>query len=334
MFRPRTSAFSMAFACTVFSAAAFAQPTIGTTLLSPESRAALSASLLTQAAALEHGEGAVRDPAQAARLYCDAARLGNAEAQYSLGWMYLNGRGVERSERYAASLLSLAAAQGHAGALKAQAVVTTAAAGGNVAADGDLPACFAPPKPVLPVALDRAEEKAVPAAEITNAAAEDLAAYLATLPPDRRRIAELISLLAPKYGIDPKLALAVAAAESNFNIMARSPKGALGVMQLIPDTAARFGVKKPFDPGQNIRGGLAYLRWLLAYFEGDVLLTVAAYNAGEGAVNRFGGIPPYMETAGYVKRIYAFYRKPTHSFDASVTPASPMLRANARVAER
>jgi soluble lytic murein transglycosylase-like protein len=96
-------------------------------------------------------------------------------------------------------------------------------------------------------------------------------------------------------------------------------------MQLIPDTAARFNVSNAFDPVQNIRGGLAYLRWLLAYFRGNVRLVAAAYNAGEGTVNRYRGIPPYPETRIYVKRIIDFFGRGDHRYDATVTEASPLL---------
>ena len=95
-----------------------------------------------------------------------------------------------------------------------------------------------------------------------------------------------------------------------------SPKNAQGLMQLIPETSARFNVKKPFDPVQNIRGGLAYLRWLLAYFRGDVTLVAAAYNAGEGTVERYRGVPPYAETRAYVQRIKRHFRKDEHPYDA------------------
>jgi soluble lytic murein transglycosylase-like protein len=113
--------------------------------------------------------------------------------------------------------------------------------------------------------------------------------------------------------------------ESNFNPAALSNKNAQGLMQLIPDTAARFNVRQPFDPEQNLRGGLAYLRWLLAYFEGDVSLVAAAYNAGEGAVNRYRGVPPYAETQGYVKRIISIFKRDDHPYDAKVTTPSPEL---------
>ena len=119
--------------------------------------------------------------------------------------------------------------------------------------------------------------------------------------------------------------MAIIRAESNFNPGAISPKNAQGLMQLIPETAERFNVKKPFDPEQNIRGGLSYLRWLLAYFEGNIMLVAAAYNAGEGAVNRYAGVPPYAETQGYVKRIREIFRHDQHPFDAKVTTPSREL---------
>jgi len=85
-------------------------------------------------------------------------------------------------------------------------------------------------------------------------------------------------------------------------------------MQLIPATAKRFGVRDSYDPEQNIKGGLAYLQWLMAYYEGDVRLVAAAYNAGEGAVDRYKGVPPYRETKNYVHKIYKLYRKSYHPF--------------------
>ena len=91
--------------------------------------------------------------------------------------------------------------------------------------------------------------------------------------------------------------------ESNFDPNALSPKNAQGLMQLIPATAERFGVRDVWDPEQNLRGGMAYLRWLLGEFNGDVRLALAGYNAGEGAVREHGGIPPYPETQDYVTRI-------------------------------
>lgn len=109
-------------------------------------------------------------------------------------------------------------------------------------------------------------------------------------------------------GVSPALVLAVIAVESAGRPDALSPKGAQGLMQLIPDTAARFGVTDAKDPAQNIRGGVAYLDWLIARFDGDVLLALAGYNAGEGAVDRNDGVPPFAETRAYVPKVLKAWR--------------------------
>jgi hypothetical protein len=111
-----------------------------------------------------------------------------------------------------------------------------------------------------------------------------------------------------RAGVDPRLIEAVIAAESAFDPQALSKKGAQGLMQLMPDTAVRFGVANVWDPKQNIDGGAAYLRWLIAEFNGDLRHVLAAYNAGEGAVERHGGVPPYQETRQYIDRVLAYYR--------------------------
>ena len=146
--------------------------------------------------------------------------------------------------------------------------------------------------------------------------------YQLTAP---RKIVELVLKMAPQYQVEPQLALAIIAAESNFNTHALSPKNAQGLMQLIPETSERFNVKNPYDPAQNLRGGLTYLRWLLAYFEGDVALVAAAYNAGEGKVERYRGVPPYLETRAYVQRILKAVGATAHPFDRSVAQPSPAL---------
>ena len=97
--------------------------------------------------------------------------------------------------------------------------------------------------------------------------------------------------------------------ESRFNPRARSPKNARGLMQLMPATARRFEVDDIWDPFENLMGGMAYLRWLIDHFDGDIDLSLAAYNAGEHVVNRFGGIPPYRETQDYVKTINRIYNR-------------------------
>ncbi len=108
---------------------------------------------------------------------------------------------------------------------------------------------------------------------------------------------------AARYGLDESLVRAVIHAESYFNAAAVSPKGASGLMQLMPDTASRFGVHDVFDPVENVHAGARYLSELKRLFNGDLRLTLAAYNAGEGAVQRHGGIPPYPETVQYVDRV-------------------------------
>jgi soluble lytic murein transglycosylase-like protein len=113
----------------------------------------------------------------------------------------------------------------------------------------------------------------------------------------------LIDSIAEKNSVEPPLVHSVIRAESNYNPGAVSPKGALGMMQLIPATASRFGVTDAFDPAQNIEGGVKYLKFLLDLYHQDYTKTIAAYNAGEGAVARYGGVPPYQETRTYVTRV-------------------------------
>lgn len=123
-----------------------------------------------------------------------------------------------------------------------------------------------------------------------------------------------------RFGIDPLLLYSVMHQESSFKLRAISPKGARGLMQLMPMTAARFGVTNIFDPRQNIEGGARYLRFLLDRFNGDLSLTLAGYNAGEGAVEKYGWrIPPYAETQEYVRRIsrrYGLLRDPNSALYA------------------
>ena len=120
-------------------------------------------------------------------------------------------------------------------------------------------------------------------------------------------IEDLITQAAYNYGIDPELVKAIAIAESDMNQDEISPVGAIGVMQLMPETAAGLGVD-PYDTNENIAGGTKYLKQMLDTFDGDVPLAVAAYNAGPGAVKKYGGIPPYSETQNYVGRVMDMYR--------------------------
>ena len=124
------------------------------------------------------------------------------------------------------------------------------------------------------------------------------------------RLDTLIRQSGGAYGVDPYLIFCVMEQESHFNSRALSPKGARGLMQLMPGTAARFGVRNGHDPSQNIRGGTRYLKDLLRMFGGRVDLVLASYNAGEGAVRKYGHrVPPYRETRNYVRRISARYQR-------------------------
>lgn len=114
---------------------------------------------------------------------------------------------------------------------------------------------------------------------------------------------EAIEQVAMQNALPVQLIHSVIKVESNYNPHAISPKGALGLMQLIPSTARRFGVSNAFNPLENLQGGAAYLRYLLDLFKGDYKLALAAYNAGEGAVARYGGVPPYAETWNYLTQI-------------------------------
>jgi soluble lytic murein transglycosylase-like protein len=112
---------------------------------------------------------------------------------------------------------------------------------------------------------------------------------------------------ARRHGLDPDLVLAVVSVESSFRPRAVSPKGAQGLMQLMPKTASALGVEDPLDPAQNLDGGARHLGSLLTLYGGDVRKALAAYNAGEGAVARHGGVPPYRETRAYVKKVLELY---------------------------
>jgi hypothetical protein len=261
--------------------------------------------LLARAIAYEHGEGLPKDPLIAAATYCDAARAGSAEAAFRLGWMYANGRGVEHDEEIAAGLFRLAAERGDEFARR------TLQRLGDL--HGRLPDCVTPPE---------ASSAATVGEDASEEAANQGADPFVDLPPFKQKVADVVTRVAPSYGIDPRLALAIIAVESNFDPMARSIKDARGLMQLIPETAARFNVRNRLDMLDNVRGGLAYLRWLLAYYRGEVRLAAAAYNAGEKAVDRFGGVPPYPETRDYVRRVVKLFHRERHPFDPNVTAPS------------
>ena len=219
----------------------------------------------------ENGEGVGADVDRAIRLYCKAARQGHADAQYQLGWVYAHGRGVKRDDALAAAWFKRAAAKNHVQARNVLRLL-----------------------------------KVKPKSQATCPTGSGLRqgsrrSYRPRTPP--AHVKTMVHRLAPEFRLDPDIVLAVVQVESNFDSGARSPKNAQGLMQLIPETADRFGVKDVWDPEQNLRGGMAYLRWLLDRFDGDLSLALAGYNAGEGAVDRHQGVPPYKETKEYVRRV-------------------------------
>jgi soluble lytic murein transglycosylase-like protein len=228
-----------------------------------------------------------QDLALAAAIYCEAARYGSSEGHYRAGLIHLRGSGEVHDLVAAKSFFTYANQLGHQQAM-------------NLLFELQL-------QPIVqPACLTQIE------AYRKVVAAFDFDRYIQQLPATQRGVASLILRIAPEYGIAPELAMAVAAVESNFDARALSPQNAQGVMQLIPATAERFKVRNAWDPEQNIRGGLAYLRWLHGRFAGDLEKVVAAYNAGEGAVARYGGIPPYYETQSYVFRVLSFARRGKH----------------------
>jgi hypothetical protein len=218
----------------------------------------------------------VQDIRLALVLYCHAGLSGSAEGYYRIGRIYINGSSDLLDQEKARGYFALAAQLGHERA-----------------------ATFLDnPQTVLPLINDCAGFE-----RDANGHRFDLVRYVASLPDYKQLVAELIRSEARKQHIPVPLALAIACAESNLDARAVSPMNAQGVMQLIPETQQRFGVKKPFDTQQNVRGGLRYLKWLLARFDGNIPHAVAAYNAGEGMVDRYRGIPPFAETQAYVKRV-------------------------------
>ena len=213
-------------------------------------------------------------------LYCRADTDGHANSAFAIGLIFAGGHGFKQDQPRAYAWFKRAAALGHPEA-------------------SDMVKLF----------RQRGKRGAVNATENINGDMRDLR-WARLYAPQEIRL--LVEGLAPKYNLDPKLVLTVIQVESAYQTNAVSSANAQGLMQLIPATAERFGVRDAFNATENINGGMRYLRWLLRHFKGDATKTVAAYNAGEGAVRKYDGIPPYRETQNYVRKIRRPYTKLCH----------------------
>jgi soluble lytic murein transglycosylase-like protein len=249
-----------------------------------------SGDLVELAARYENGEGVTRDYARALVLYCQAADLGDATAFLSLGWMYMNGRGVAADDSLAVRWFKKAAESGISQAV-------------------NLLHMLADVKP--------ASETGCPSMSLRSARRHNA-------PPE---ISRIVAQESARARVDANLVMAIIAAESDFNPQAVSMRNAQGLMQLMPETAARFRVTDTFDPRQNIRGGAAYLRWLLDRFAGDLKLALAAYNAGENAVSMGGGVPNFPETVRYVAEVTEIYLSSSSSAAEGLLGKRPVISA-------
>lgn len=238
-----------------------------------------------EAQRFQQGNGVPQDFRKAYQHYCKAALAGDAESALNLGWLYLSGQGVTRHPGRARSWFDQARQLGDPYGERMAFRLRT------VAGETD-PGCRQPNPSTLTVMAGFGPPRII--------------------RPSNKQIELLVQQVATRYSIDPQLVLAVMQAESGFNPGALSPKNAQGLMQLIPATAARFGVRNAWDPAENIRGGAAYLHWLMRHFAGKVEWVLAAYNAGEQSVERYKGVPPYAETQAYVRKILSHYGKLTH----------------------
>jgi len=257
--------------------------------------------LLELANRFEHGFEIKTNLERSHQIYCQAARLGSVRAQLALALMYLKNKAVAQNQDQAAAWLARAAESGDR---IAKAVLDTMSFPKSVARCDPGP----PVRGLQPP----------PSAD----------------PKDKATIRAWIYTLSPNYGLDPELVLTIAAIESNFNPKARSSKDARGIMQLMPETAERFGVQDISDPVENLKGGMAYLRWLMAYFKGNVRFVAAAYNAGEGAVEKYSGVPPYAETQTYVERVSNRYPRLVHPYRPNVTKPSSRMASLSRMENR
>ena len=280
-------------------ASAVAQPAAELEVLEAAAQRGEVPALMALAEKYRRGDEVPRDIPRSNALYCKAAARGNVDAILELGLIHASGREMMPNERVGALLINMAAERGSERAKELLPYISRGT--GSIA-----PACMSEAPPPAPVEL----------AMVSGA---------------RKDIELMVREWAPQYSIDPALVMALITAESNFDSRAVSPKNAQGLMQLIPATAERFGVKNAYNPLDNLKGGLAYLRWLMAYFKGEVPLVLAAYNAGEETVERYRGIPPYKETRDYVRQITRIYKNAVHPYVAAVVAPSAVFARIKRV---
>lgn len=226
---------------------------------------------------------------RAITLYCQAAKMGHPEGYFRVGRLLAIGPASLRNRRLANAHLAMAMRLGSQQAIRFYHPAVGNAPLGDRCGSGaarSLAPLIPPGQPF------------------------DVETYLANQSVAKRKLAVMIRKAALQHQVNPKLALAIAIAESNLDRTAQSTRQAQGVMQLIPQTQARFGVTRPFDAEQNIRGAMSYLKWLEGQFGQDWVRISAAYNAGEQAVIRYGGVPPYPETQEYVQRVLYYAGRP------------------------